>query len=38
MFLFGVVVFGVSSAAIGFAPTDTTLVAFRRSRASARRS
>jgi EmrB/QacA subfamily drug resistance transporter len=29
MFLFGVVVFGVSSAAIGFAPTDTTLVAFR---------
>src|ERR1700729_309892 len=29
MFLFGVVVFGLSSAAIGFAPTDTTLVAFR---------
>jgi EmrB/QacA subfamily drug resistance transporter len=29
MFLFGVVVFGVSSAAIGFAPSDTTLVAFR---------
>ena len=29
MFLFGVVVFGVSSAAIGFAPTDTALVAFR---------
>jgi EmrB/QacA subfamily drug resistance transporter len=29
MFLFGVVVFGVSSAAIGFAPTDTTLVLFR---------
>ena len=29
MFLFGVVVFGVSSAAIGFAPNDTTLVAFR---------
>ncbi len=29
MFLFGVVVFGVSSAAIGFAPTDITLVAFR---------
>ncbi len=29
MFLFGVVVFGVSSTAIGFAPTDTTLVAFR---------
>jgi EmrB/QacA subfamily drug resistance transporter len=29
MFLFGVVVFGVASAAIGFAPTDTTLVAFR---------
>ncbi len=29
MFLFGVVVFGISSAAIGFAPTDTTLVAFR---------
>jgi EmrB/QacA subfamily drug resistance transporter len=29
MFLFGVVVFGVASAAIGFAPTDTALVAFR---------
>jgi EmrB/QacA subfamily drug resistance transporter len=29
MFLFGVVVFGLSSAAIGFAPNDTTLVAFR---------
>src|SRR3984885_14915423 len=29
MFLFGVVVFGISSAAIGFAPTDTTLIAFR---------
>jgi EmrB/QacA subfamily drug resistance transporter len=29
MFLFGVVVFGVSSAAIGFSPNDTTLVAFR---------
>jgi EmrB/QacA subfamily drug resistance transporter len=29
MFLFGVVVFGISSAAIGFAPTDTALVAFR---------
>ncbi len=29
MFLFGVVVFGISSAAIGFAPTDTMLVAFR---------
>jgi EmrB/QacA subfamily drug resistance transporter len=29
MFLFGVVVFGASSAAIGFAPTDTALVAFR---------
>jgi EmrB/QacA subfamily drug resistance transporter len=29
MFLFGVLVFGVSSAAIGFAPNDTTLVAFR---------
>ena len=29
MFLFGVVVFGVSSAAIGFAPSDTVLVAFR---------
>src|ERR1019366_5469745 len=29
MFLFGGVVFGSSSAAIGFAPNDTTLVAFR---------
>jgi EmrB/QacA subfamily drug resistance transporter len=29
MFLFGVAVFGVSSLAIGFAPNDTTLVAFR---------
>ena len=29
MFLFGVVVFGISSAAIGFAPNDTMLVAFR---------
>jgi len=29
MFLFGVVVFGISSAAIGFAPSDTVLVAFR---------
>jgi EmrB/QacA subfamily drug resistance transporter len=29
MFLFGVVVFGLSSAAIGFSPNDTTLVAFR---------
>jgi EmrB/QacA subfamily drug resistance transporter len=29
MFLFGVIVFGISSAAIGFAPDDTTLVAFR---------
>jgi EmrB/QacA subfamily drug resistance transporter len=29
MFLFGVVVFGISSAAIGFAPNDTALVAFR---------
>jgi EmrB/QacA subfamily drug resistance transporter len=29
MFLFGVIVFGVSSAAIGFAPNDTTLIAFR---------
>jgi EmrB/QacA subfamily drug resistance transporter len=29
MFMFGVVVFGISSAAIGFAPNDTTLVAFR---------
>jgi EmrB/QacA subfamily drug resistance transporter len=29
MFLFGVVVFGFSSAAIGFAPSDTALVAFR---------
>jgi len=28
-FLFGVVVFGISSAAIGFAPSDTALVAFR---------
>jgi EmrB/QacA subfamily drug resistance transporter len=28
-FLFGVVVFALSSAAIGFAPNDTTLVAFR---------
>src|SRR5579884_2493346 len=28
-FLFGVVVFGLSSAAIGFAPSDTALVAFR---------
>jgi EmrB/QacA subfamily drug resistance transporter len=28
-FLFGVVVFGLSSAAIGFAPNDTMLVAFR---------
>jgi EmrB/QacA subfamily drug resistance transporter len=28
-FLFGVVVFGLSSAAIGLAPNDTTLVAFR---------
>jgi EmrB/QacA subfamily drug resistance transporter len=28
-FLFGVAVFGLSSAAIGFAPTDTALVAFR---------
>jgi EmrB/QacA subfamily drug resistance transporter len=28
-FLFGVVVFGFASAAIGFAPNDTTLVAFR---------
>ncbi len=28
-FLFGVVVFGLSSAAIGFAPSDTLLVAFR---------
>jgi EmrB/QacA subfamily drug resistance transporter len=28
-FLFGVLVFGVSSAAIGFAPSDTALVAFR---------
>ena len=29
MFLFGVIVFGVSSAAIGLAPNDTMLVAFR---------
>ncbi len=29
MFLFGVVVFGASSAAIGFAPSDTALVLFR---------
>jgi EmrB/QacA subfamily drug resistance transporter len=29
MFLFGVIVFGISSALIGFAPNDTTLVAFR---------
>ncbi len=29
MFLFGVIVFGLSSAAIGFAPDDTALVAFR---------
>ena len=29
MFLFGVVVFGVSSLAIGFAPNDTVLVTFR---------
>jgi EmrB/QacA subfamily drug resistance transporter len=29
MFLFGVVVFGLSSAAIGLAPNDTVLVAFR---------
>jgi EmrB/QacA subfamily drug resistance transporter len=29
MFLFGVAVFGVSSAAIGLAPNDTALVAFR---------
>ncbi len=29
MFLFGVVVFGLSSFAIGFAPNDTTLVVFR---------
>ncbi len=29
MFIFGVVVFGISSAAIGFAPNDTALVAFR---------
>ena len=29
MFLFGVVVFGLSSLAIGFAPSDTVLVAFR---------
>src|ERR1700692_1041156 len=29
MFLFGVIVFGVSSLAIGFAPNDTALIAFR---------
>src|SRR6059058_4730817 len=29
MFLFGVVVFGISSAAIGLAPNDTVLVSFR---------
>jgi EmrB/QacA subfamily drug resistance transporter len=29
MFMFGVVVFGVSSLAIGFAPSDATLIAFR---------
>ena len=29
MFLFGVIVFGLSSAAIGLAPNDTALVAFR---------
>ncbi len=29
MFLFGVVVFGISSAAIGFAPDDAVLVSFR---------
>jgi EmrB/QacA subfamily drug resistance transporter len=29
MFIFGVVVFGISSAAIGFAPSDTLLVSFR---------
>jgi EmrB/QacA subfamily drug resistance transporter len=29
MFLFGVLVFGAASAAIGFAPSDTALVAFR---------
>jgi EmrB/QacA subfamily drug resistance transporter len=29
MFLFGVAVFGISSAAIGFAPSDNALVAFR---------
>ncbi len=29
MFLFGVIVFGLSSAAIGFAPNDITLIAFR---------
>jgi len=29
MFLFGVIVFGLSSLAIGFAPTDTTLILFR---------
>ena len=29
MFMFGVIVFGLASAAIGFAPSDTVLVAFR---------
>jgi len=29
MFIFGVVVFGISSLAIGFAPDDTALIAFR---------
>jgi EmrB/QacA subfamily drug resistance transporter len=29
MFLFGMIVFAIASAAIGFAPNDTTLVAFR---------
>src|ERR1700722_10921638 len=29
MFLFGVIVFGISSAVIGFAPNDTFLIAFR---------
>jgi EmrB/QacA subfamily drug resistance transporter len=29
MFMFGVVVFGISSAAIGLAPSDTALIAFR---------
>jgi EmrB/QacA subfamily drug resistance transporter len=29
MFIFGVIVFGLASAAIGFAPSDTALVAFR---------